>query len=110
MLQIFGTIEPPDFIDDPTTAGLITFISNLVIFLITIAGLYVFFNLILAGYQFISGGGDAKAISSAWSKIYQSIIGLAIVAASLLITAVVSLVIFGDATFILNPTIYGPGT
>ena len=109
MLQIFGTIDAPSWIADPSAKGLIGLLSNIVRFSISSAGLYVFFNLVLAGYQFISGGSDPKAISSAWAKIYQSLIGLAIIAGSLLITAIISLVIFGNATFIINPKIYGPG-
>ena len=109
MLQIFGTIDPPTWIGNPQASGLITLISNIVRFAISTGGLFVFFNIVLAGYQFISGGGDPKAISSAWAKIYQSLIGLVIIAGSLLITAIVSLIIFKDATFIINPEIYGPG-
>jgi hypothetical protein len=108
MLQLFGTIQAPGWISNPQASGLITLISNIVKLLLSFGGLYVFFNIIMAGYQFISGGGDSKAISSAWAKIYQSLMGLAIIAASLLITSVASLIIFGDSTFILNPRIYGP--
>jgi len=108
-IPIFGQITPPSYIGNPEASGLITLISNIIKFAISGAGLYVFFNIIMAGYQFISGGGDAKAVASAWAKIYQSLIGLAIIAGSLLITAVVSLVIFGNATTLLSPTVYGPG-
>lgn len=108
--QVIGTIDPPPFLTDPDVTGLTTLITNVVLLLIVIAGLYVFINIILAGYMFISSGGEPKGVAAAWAKIYQSLIGLVLVSAAILITMVISLIFFDDATFILNPIIRGPGS
>lgn len=107
---IFGRITPPAAVVaiDASERGLTTFISNLVKFFIVVAGLYAFLNIILAGFQFLSAGGDPKNMSQAWSKIYQTFIGLIIVAGAVMITMIVSLIIFGDAGAILNVVVYGP--
>lgn len=110
MFQVIGQVQPPPAIArfDPGVAGLSQFISALVWAAISIGGLYTFMNLILAGYQFLTSGADPKNVSNAWAKIYQSLIGLTILALSLLLAAVISLIIFKDPLFILSPKFYGP--
>lgn len=109
---IFGTINPPPsvvaFGNTGGPGGLTILISNVIKSFILLVGIFGFVNIILAGYKFISGGSDPKNISEAWSKVYMSILGLAVVAASFLITGVASLIIFGDAKVLFSPTIYGP--
>ena len=107
---MIGTIEIPSFFKYKNLAGggLALFLTNIIRFLIIIAGIWALLNIILAGYQFISGGNDSKAISGAWAKIYQSILGLMIIAASVMLTSVISLVIFGDPSYILSIVVYGP--
>jgi hypothetical protein len=46
---------------------------------------------ILAGFQFIFAGGDPKNISTAWSRIYWGLIGMAIVMASFAIIRIVEI-------------------
>lgn len=46
---------------------------------------------ILAGFQFIFAGGDPKNISTAWSRIYWGLIGMAIIMASFAIIRIVEL-------------------
>ena len=89
--------------------GLIPFFSNVLRLIFAVAGVYAFINLILAGYGYMSAGGDSKAVSKAWDKIWQTLIGLAIIAGSFVIAALFGYLIFGDAMFMLRPTIYGPG-
>ncbi len=88
--------------------GLIYFFNNVIKFLIVVAGLYAFLNLILAGYGFMSAGGDPKAVEKAWAKIWQSLVGLLIIAGSFLLAAIFGWLLFGDPSAILNPRIYGP--
>lgn len=108
----FGNITPPapltKYGGGNFVTGFIPFLNVILKLLVVIAGLYFLFNLILAGYQFISAGGDSKAIQEAWGKIWQSIVGLLIVAASFLLAAIFGLLIFNDWQAILNPTIYTP--
>lgn len=113
MSDIFGTIEPPEAIKkfSPTgdSSGLIMLFNNILRLLIVIGGIYALLNFILAGFQFISAGGDPKKIEAAWGKIWQSIVGLLIIVASFALAALLSKILFGNAGAILNPKIYGPG-
>lgn len=88
--------------------GLIVFVSNLIKLITAIGGLLLFLNLVLAGLKYIMSGSDPKAIQEAGSNITNSILGLVIIAASFIIIAILSLVFFGNPTYILNPTISGP--
>lgn len=105
---IIGDVTPPysGYSDDAT--GLIVFVSNLIKLITVVGGLLLFLNLVLAGLKYIMSGSDPKAISEAGSSITNSILGLVIIAASFIIVAIISLVFFGDPTFILNPKITGP--
>lgn len=118
MIQIFGEINPPPSVlkwgnffgyEAGAVPGLVPFLNTIVKLLIVVAGLYAFFNIILAGYAFLSAGGeDPKKFEAAWAKIWQSLIGLIFVAASFVLAAIFGYIIFGDYTAILNPKITGP--
>jgi nucleoside recognition membrane protein YjiH len=88
--------------------GLILFLTNILRLVFVVAGLFAFINLILAGFQFMGAGGDAKAVEKAWAKIWQSLLGLILVAGSFALAALFGYLLFGDAGFILNPQIWGP--
>ena len=115
MLQIIGEIDPPpgvatwmDRYSMGEVVGLIPFATALLRLIITLAGLYAFLNIIIAGYQFMSAGGDSKKIGEAWSRIWQSLMGLLLVAGSFVLAAIFGWLLFGDARAILHPSIYGP--
>lgn len=72
------------------------------------AGVYALFNLVLAGYSFMSAGEDSKKVSAAWAQIYQTIIGLAFAAGSFVIAAIIGFLIFGDSSFLFKPTLQMP--
>ena len=114
MLQVFGQIGNPleqlggTAIDVNT--GLPLLISNIIRTIIAFAGVFALFNLITAGLAWITSGGDPKGVESARQKIYMSIVGLVIIAASFLFAAIISQLLFGDYSLIFQPTIYGPGT
>lgn len=88
--------------------GLFIILGNLIKFSIVLASLYTFWNLIMAGYMFMSAGGDSKAIGKAWEKIWQSIIGLLIVAASFILAGIFGYLIFGDSSVLITPQIFAP--
>ncbi len=90
------------------TQGLVPFFTNLIRLMFVGAGIYAFLNFIIAGYQYMSAGGDTKALSAAWARIWQSLLGLIIIVGSFALAALFGYLIFGDAGFILNPVIYGP--
>lgn len=113
--DIVGGVTPPPGVlqwitSNPGGAvpGLIPFLSAIIRLLTVIAGLYTLLNLILAGYSFISAGGDPKNIEKAWAKIWQSLVGLLIIAAAYLLAAIFGWLLFKDAGAILNPKIIGP--
>lgn len=115
MIQLFGSVDAPPGVSEylpysygGAVPGLVTFMSNLVKLIIVIGGLYAFLNLVLAGFGFISAGGDAKKIADAWGKIWQSLIGLLIMAGSFILAAIFGWLLFQNPAFILSPQIYGP--
>jgi hypothetical protein len=114
MIQLIGNIELPSTFRYGGIAGagggLIGFLNNIIRLLIVVAGLFAFFNLIIAGYGFLSAGDDPKKMASAWSKIYQSMIGLLFIVGSFVLAMIFGFLLFRDPGALLKPTIYGPGT
>lgn len=104
----FGTIDKPsslsNFPDDPGAA-----FGKLIQFglraLIIGAGIYALFNLVLAGYSFMSAGDDSKKVAGSWAQITQTIIGLSVAAGSFVIAALIGQLLFGNPMFLLTPSI-----
>lgn len=111
--DIFGKVVAPPgvdkFVSPVPGGGLIIFISNLIKVITIIAGLFGLFNIISAGYTYLGSSGNPKAAEEAGQKLLFSFIGLAIIVGSFTITAIVSLILFGNAGYILNPTLPTPG-
>jgi hypothetical protein len=107
--DIIGKIENPLNPYGSVEEGLVPFFSNVLRLVFVVAGIYAFINLILAGYGYMSAGGDTKALSKAWDKIWQTLLGLAIIAGSFVIAALFGFLLFNDPMFMLKPMIYGPG-
>jgi hypothetical protein len=85
--------------------GIISFVNMLLRIVIAVAGIWVFLNIILAGFGYISAGGDPKKVEQSWTKIWQSLVGLVIILASFIIAAAIGILFFGDVGAILNPTL-----
>jgi len=110
--EIVGTINNPLTKYGAYNAqggGLIGLFTNVLRLVFVVAGIYALMNFIIAGYQYMTAGGDSKALSSAWSRIWQTLFGLVIIVSSFALAALFGYLIFGDAGFILRPSIYGPG-
>ena len=112
---VFGRVNPPaPFIDLGNQSfrgslGDIGVLLNIALrTLIVIAGIITVFNIVLAGYGFLTADGDPKKISDAGAKIWQSIIGLVVAAGSLVIGAIIGLILFGDANAILRVQFFIP--
>jgi len=105
---IFGKITPPDFISE-NPSGLVVLFNNLLRLLVIGGGIYALINFIIAGYSFMSAGNEPKKIDLAWAKIWQSMVGLLIIAVSFVIAALIGKILFNDATALLKINIYGPG-
>ncbi len=106
--KLFGRIEPPKELSNfgSIETGAIGNLLNLVLkVLIVGGGIYALFNLVLAGYAFLSAGDDPKKMEGAWAKIWQTALGLIFMAGAFVLAAIFGLLIFGDAGAILNPKI-----
>ena len=105
---IFGQITPVTGGYKPDIEGITALATNILRLAFLAAGIWAFFNFIIAGYNFLSAGGDPKNVANAWNKIWQTILGLVIMVASFILAAVFGYLVFGDPLFILQPQIYGP--
>jgi len=104
----FGTIAPPENVKkfgSVQEGGLGNFLYLIVRGMIVVAAVYALFNLILAGYAFMSAGDDPKKVAGAWAKISQTLLGLAFTAGAFVLAAIFGQLLFGDWTFLLKPTI-----
>jgi len=104
----FGTITAPESVAkyaNTPAQGIGSLIQIVVGVLIVGAGIYSLFNFVLAGYAFLSAGDDPKKVTGAWSKIWQTALGLGVAAAAFVLAAIFGQLIFGQWDFILNPTI-----
>lgn len=108
--DIIGKIDVGNTIPSvyQNTSGFGVFISNILRLFFVVAGVYAFINIIIGGFQFMQSGGDSKAVNAAWSRIWQSLLGLIIVVGSFAIITIMSYIIFGKGDTILNPQLYGP--
>lgn len=111
---IFGTIEAPagvaEYNDEAgNDIGVIIFASNILKASTVIAGIWVMINFIIAGWIYITSNGSADAHSKVSGLLTMSIIGLVLIVGSYTIAALIGLIIFGDAGYILNPTFQGVG-
>lgn len=107
MLGIFGTIDPPVKNNQYFTSGengIFILINNLFKLAGVIAGLFFLVKIITAGFSYISASGDEKKTAAAFATIWQSVIGLVIVAAAFVIAGVIGNILGID---LLNPTIQG---
>lgn len=107
----FGPIKAPVGVEKYAggeISGLQIFLNNILKFLIIGAGIFTLFNLVLAGYSFLSAGEDPKKVTAAWVKIWQSLLGLAITAGAFVLAAIFGKLIFNDWNAILTLTIFTP--
>lgn len=108
MLQVFGNFTPPTPLADIGTlqgGGLGSLLQLGFQILVIGAGIYSMFNFMMAGYAFLSAGNDPKKVENAWAKIWQTVLGLAVVAGSFVLAAIFGQLLFNDALFIIKPSI-----
>lgn len=113
--DIIGTIEKPPGVaafdaatNDPDGIGLLIFISNLIRVGTILAGIWVLFNIVLAGWMYISGSGDSGQHAKVRDSITNSVIGLIVIVSAYTIAALIGLLFFGEANYFLNPTLPTP--
>lgn len=102
--DVVGTLQVPGGVpSEVTKTG--DFVSGIIRFFMVVAGIFTLWQFLSGGFQFISSGGDKGKIAEAQQKINMSLIGLVTMTASFIIISIVSLVLFGNFTYILNPVI-----
>lgn len=103
---LFGTITKPSALSGVSATpeelpGKL--IQRAVTIFIIGAGVYALFNLIFAGYDFLSAGDDAKKVAGAWSKITNTFLGITFALGSVALLAIFSKLLTGDYTTLLKP-------
>lgn len=109
--NIFGQVTPPPGVaayQGGQLSGLPLFVNNILKLLIIGAGIYSVFNLVLAGYAFLSAGDDPKKVTAAWSKIWQTLLGLTFAAGAFVLAALFGKIIFNDPKALLEIKIFTP--
>ena len=108
MEEIFGQVKPPAALErfgGVEAGGIGKFLNLILNFMIVAGGIYTLFNLVLAGFAFLSAGNDPKKVEGAWAKIWQTLLGLAFIAGSFVLAAIFGKLIYGDYNAILSPSI-----
>lgn len=95
--KIWGCVEAPTNITSPQRL-----FTNTLRVIFFVGGIWAFINIITAGFQFMNAAGDPKAIQAAWGRIWQSLLGLLIIASSFVISAIVGYLIFKDPLFMFK--------
>ena len=88
--------------------GLIFFLSFILKIIIYGGGLFALINLLVSGIQYLGSSGNPEIIKQASARIWMSLLGLVIIAGSLILAAIIGLVFFNDASLIIKPVIPGP--
>lgn len=110
LFEIWGSLSKPEPLRnfaDVESGGIGQIINLFINILVVGAGIYAVINFILAGYAFMSAGGDSQKIAGAWAKIWQSVLGLTVAAGALVLAALFGKLIFGPDYNILKPFIPG---
>lgn len=100
--DVVGVIDVPAGVPSATT-DTTNIISAFIRFIVVIAGLFALLQFLAGGLAYITSAGDKGKLTEAQNRIQMSLVGLIIIAASFLIIAIISQVLFGDFTAILAP-------
>lgn len=103
--DVYGTIDDTNSgINNKDLSGLGNFINKIINFILFLAAVLLFVNIILAGIQIITNGKDPKGFSEAMKKILFSVIGILIAAFAYIIADYVMKLFFGNQTEIFGNT------
>ena len=85
--------------------GILLFISKLIQITTVIASIWVVINVLLAAYQYLSGGGKADNHAKVNNILTMSVVGLIIIVSTYTIAGLIGLIFFQNPTYIINPVI-----
>lgn len=112
----FGSFSPPPGVAEyesgvltlDKVGGLTLLFSNILRIIIYGGVLFTLINLLISGIQYLGSSGSPETIKQASARIWMSLLGLVIIACSIILAAIIGLVFFGDATLIIKPVIPTP--
>ncbi len=116
VLDAIGTIDKPPGVAEfdevggiaEGDIGILFFASRLISVLTIFAGLWTFFNVLIAGYTYVTSSGNAQSHTLVRDKLTMSFLGIILIVTVYTMAGLVGLMFFGDAAYLLNPTIQGP--
>ena len=109
--QLVGKVRVPEGVSLINTEvgqdqiGILLFASKLIQIITVIASIWAVVNVILAAYQYLSGGGKAENHSKVNNILTMSVTGLIIIVATYTIAGLIGSIFFGNAMYIIKPTI-----
>ena len=111
--SVFGPINPPAGVAElnaderagESGIGLLIFVSNMIKLASVVAGVWVMFNFVSAGFTYITAGDDSGAIAKIGTKLSLSVSGLLLIVAAYTIAGIIGLIVFGNPTYIISPDI-----
>jgi len=77
---------------DPSYTNISSIVNNVIPFVISIAGIILFFVLMWGGYDYLTSQGTPEKIKSANAKITAAVVGFVLLVLSFFITRVISYV------------------
>lgn len=107
----WGVVNPPQGVGNfgGGQIGGVPMLLNVILRTLIIgAGIFTIFNLVFAGYAYLSAAGDPKRIQVATEKIWQSLLGLTVAAGAFVIAGVISQILFGNPTYLLQFRYFTP--
>ncbi len=109
---IIGEVEAPKGVaeyneESGGEIGLLLFASRGINLASIIAGLFIGFNFISAGFTYVSSAGNPQAHGQVKDKLTYGFIGLALIVGAYTLVGIFGLLFFGDAGFALNPSLGG---
>ncbi|MCB9813459.1 MAG: hypothetical protein H6772_03570 [Pseudomonadales bacterium] len=85
--------------------AILLFFSKFIMFITMLASLWVVINVLMAAISYLTGGGKPDNHQKVKDKLTMSVLGLIIIVSSYTVAGLIGLIFFGDATYIINPTI-----
>lgn len=105
-----GVIRYAPIVGTSESIGIVNFASRLLRIFTIVCGLWFMFNMIIAGYLFLASSGDSAVFGKFKESLFYSLIGLFIVAIAYLIAGLIGTIFFGNAGFIIRPTLFQAGS
>lgn len=106
IFQLFSEITPPvtKLTPPPDGAGAVIILLNFVLKIVFFAaGLYSFWNFVVAGYTLVGSGGEAKSLESARDKLIWTFVGLLVMVGAVVIAGLIGMIVYGKWDAIINP-------